>query len=164
MPLDLTTGAAVGTATKADDDLRRRGNERALIGSPLGLCLIQWGSLDAFLADTTEVDLPYGAGAAGFEIDGTLAGYVAIYLEVVAIRHPDAAGTVTCTVDLYNVTTPGQVASSPVAISLTTANATHQKSGSLTLPASVARFKVRGKTSDATRLVAAIVRVMAKGS
>jgi len=164
MAYDVTTTPSVDDATKLADYTRLRDAARALAGAMGGVVLAQGGSLDEFLSDTTEVDLPNGPGAAGWPVDGTHLGYVTVELQVVAIRHPDAAGTVTCTVDLYNVTDAGAVASSAVAVSLTTTAATAGASSALTLPTSVKRFKARIKTSDGTRLVAAVWRLVAKGS
>lgn len=164
MAADFTTTPAADDATLLTDYTRLRDTCRALAVALGGVVLAQGGSLDAFIEDTTEVDLPLGPGAAGWPVDGTYLGYAVagVVLEIVAQRHPSVGSTVTCTVDLYNVTTPGQVASSPVAISLATANATAQASGALTLPTSVARFKARIKTSDGTKKVAAIWRLVAR--
>ena len=162
MAYDVTTTPAVNDATKLDDYTRLRDALRALASAMGGVVLAQGGSLTSFVSDTTEVDLPAGPGAAGWPVDGTHLGYVSVTLEVVAIRQ--LAFTVTCTVDLYNVTDGAQVASSPVAVSLTTGAATAQASAALTLPASVKRFKARIKTSDGTRPVAAVWRLVAKGS
>ena len=83
---------------------------------------------------------------------------------IMAVRGPDVSSSVTCTVDLYNVTDAAQVASSAGAITLSTGSVTHQKSTALTLPTSVKRFRVRIKTSDGTRPVAAVARVVVKGA
>lgn len=164
MAADFNTTPAVDDATKLDDYTRLRDTTRALAAAMGGIPVLQGGDLDEFISDTTEVTLPKAFGDVGAEIDGTHLGFVAVVLEVVARRHPDAAGTVTCTVDLFNVSAGAQVASSAVAISLTTTAEFHQKSVALTLPASVQRFRFRIKTSDGTRLVAARARVVAKGS
>lgn len=167
--MDLTTTPATDDATKLDDYTRLRDAGRGLASAMAGVVAWQGGALDEFEESLTAVTLRNAFGDAGAEIDGTHLGLVAavggsVVLEVVAIRHPDSAGTVTCTVDLYNVTAAAVVASSSVAISLTTAAATHQKSGALTLPTSVQRYRVRILTSDATRAVAAIARVVVKGA
>jgi hypothetical protein len=164
MAFDVVTTPAVGAPTKVSDYVRLRDALRAAAAALAGVPLWQGGDLERFITDTTEVDLPAAFGAPGVEIDGTYLGYVSVYLEVVAIRHPDAAGTVTCTVDLFNVTDAGQVAGSPVAISLSTTAATYQKGTAITLPASAKRYRARIKTSDGSRAVAAVVRVVAKGS
>lgn len=163
MAFDVTTTPAINDATKLGDYTRLRDALRALSSAMGGVVLRQGGSLEAFIVDTTEAPVPFSGGTAGFEIDGTYLGYVTVVLEVVAIRHPDVSTTVTCTVDLYDVTTPGVIASSAVAISLSTALATHQKSVALTLPASVKRYYARIKTSDGTKPVACEWRVVAKG-
>jgi hypothetical protein len=165
MAADFTTTPAVDDATKLDDYTRLRDTTRALAAAMGGLPLWGWhGDLDDYIEDTTEVTLPKACGDVGQEIDGTHLGYVAVYLEIVARRRSDAAGTVTCTVDLYNVSDGAVVASSATAISLTSTADFHAKSVNLTLPASVKRFRARIKTSDTTRAVAARVRVVAKGS
>lgn len=162
MAFDVTTTPAIDDATKQADYIRLRDAARALAGALGGTVLRQGGSLSSFITSTTEVPCEPCGGDAGFEIDGTYLGYVTVVLEVVAKRDADVATSVTCTVDLYDVNAPGAVASSAVAITLSTANATHQKSVALTLNASVRRYYVRIKTSDAAKAVAAEWRVVAK--
>lgn len=162
MAYDVTTTPAVDDATKQGDYTRLRDGLRALASAMGGVVLRQGGNLKTFVTDTTEVPCEPCGGTAGFEVDGTYLGYVTVLLEVVAIRHPDA-GSVTCTVDLYDLTAAATVASSAVAISLSTANPTHQKSVALTLNASVRRYYARIKTSDSTKPVAAEWRLVAKG-
>lgn len=164
MAFDVTTTPAIDDATKQGDYTRLRDALRAVASAMGGVVLRQGGSLEAFIIDTTEVPVPFSGGNAGFEVDGTYLGYVTVTLEVVAIRHPDTATSVTCTVDLYDATTGAQIASSPVAITLSTANATHQKSTALTLPTSVKRMYARMKTSDALKPVACEWRLVAKGA
>lgn len=166
MAIDLSTTPAVDDATKLGDYTRLRDAARGLVGATAGVIVWQGGDLDAFIIDTTEATLPKAFGDAGAEIDGTLLGFsgVTVVLEVVALRQQDVATTVTCTVDLYNVTDSAAVASSAVAISLSSGNTTHQKSAALTLPTSVKRFRVRIKTSDAAKPVSAIARVVVKGA
>lgn len=163
MAYDVITTPAINDATKLGDYTRLRDGLRAVASAMGGVVLRQGGSLEAFITDTVEAPVPFSGGTAGFEIDGTYLGYVTVTLEVVALRHPDVSTTVTCTVDLYDATTPGVIASSAVAVSLSTANPTHQKSVALTLPASVKRYYARIKTSDGTKPVACEWRVVAKG-
>ena len=163
MAYDVTTTPAINDATKLGDYARLRDAARAAAGAVAGAVLRQGGSLEAFIVDTTEVPVPFSGGNAGFEIDGTYLGYTTVVLEVVAIRHPAVSTSVTCTVDLYDATTPGVIASSAVPITLSTAAATHQKSVALTLPTSVKRYYARIKTSDGTKPVACEWRVVAKG-
>ena len=167
--MDLNTTPATDDATKLDDYTRLRDAGRGLASAMAGVVAWQGGDLEEFEAATSETTLRKAFGVAGVEIDGTHLGLVtsvggSVILEVVAIRRFDVSTTVTCTVDLYNVTAGAVVASSPVAISLTTAAATHQKSSALTLPTSVQRYRVRIKTSDGTKPVAAIARVVVKGA
>lgn len=163
MAFDVTTTPAINDATKLGDYTRLRDALRAVASAMGGVVLRQGGSLEAFITDTTEVPVPFSGGNAGFEVDGTYLSYVTVTLEVVAQRHPDVGTSVTCTVDLYDATTGAAVASSAVAITLSTANATHQKSTAITLPASVKRIYARIKTSDGTKPVAAEWRLVAKG-
>ena len=166
MALDLTTTPSTDDATKLNDYTRLRDSSRALVGATAGVIVWQGGDLDAFIVDTTEVTVPKAYGDVGAEIDGTFLGFsgVTVVLEVMAVRGPDVSSSVTCTVDLYNVTDSAAVASSAVAITLSTGNVTHQKSTALTLPTAVKRFRVRIKTSDAAKPVAAIARVVVKGA
>lgn len=167
--MDLTTTPVVDDATKLDDYTRLRD---ALRGSApavfAGVPVLDWGDLDAFDANTVEATIRKGFGDVGVEIDGTLLSLLAgvggaVFLEVVARREPGAA-TATCTVDLYNVTTAAQVASSAVAISLSTDNETGQKSSALSLASGVNKYRVRMKTSNAATPVAARVRLVVKGA
>jgi hypothetical protein len=166
MAFDATTTPATDDATKLGDYTRLRDCARALVGATAGVIVLQGGDLDAFITDTSEVTLPKAFGDVGAEIDGTFLGFsgVTVVLEVAAMRHQDVGSTVTCTVDLYNVTDAAAVASSAVAISLSTGSVTHQKSTALTLPTSAKRFRFRIKTSDAAKAVAAIARVVVKGA
>lgn len=167
--MDLTTTPATDDATKLDDYTRLRdalrGSAPAVVA---GQPVIDWGDLDAFDNNTTEATLRKGFGDPGVEVDGTLLALLAgvggsVFLEVVARREPGAA-TATCTVDLYNVTTGAQVASSAVAISLATDNATAQKSGAITLASGVNKYRFRMKTSNAATPVAARARLVVKGA
>lgn len=166
MALDLNTTPATDDATKLNDYTRLRDSGRALVGATAGVIVWQGGDLDAFIVDTSEVTLPKSYGDVGAEIDGTFLGYagVTVVLEAMAVRGPDVTSSVTCTVDLYNVTDAAAVASSAVAITLSSGSVVHQKSVALTLPTSVKRFRVRIKTSDGTRPVAAVARVVVKGA
>lgn len=169
MAFDANTTPAVDDATKLDDYTRLRDNIRALAGGMAGLVVWQGGDLEEFEIATTETTLRKAFGDAGAEIDGTHLGLVAtvggsVVLEVVAIRQYDVVASVVCTVDLYNVTAGAAVAGSAVAVTLATGAATHQKSSGITLPASVARYRVRIKTSDGAKPVAAIARVVIKGA
>jgi hypothetical protein len=164
MGFDVVTTPSIDDATKQNDYTRHRDALRALASAMGGVVLWQGGDLEEFQLDTTEVTLRKAGGDPGFEIDGQYLGYVTVILEAVAIRDPSPGTNVTCTVDLYNVTDSAAVASSAVAITLNSAAAVHQKSVALTLPASVKRYRVRIKTSSGTQGVAAIARVVAKGS
>lgn len=167
--MDLTTTPAVDDATKLDDYTRLRdalrGSAPAIVA---GLPVLDWGDLDAFETSTSEVTLRKGFGDPGVEIDGALLSLLAgvggsVFLEVVARRDVGTA-TATGTVDLYNVTAGAVVAGSPVAISLTSDAETSQKSGALTLAASVAKYRIRIKTSNAATPVAARARLVIKGA
>jgi hypothetical protein len=165
--MDLTTTPAVLDATKLDDYTRLRDAARALAGAAAGVVLWEGGDLDAFETSTVEVTLRKAWGDAGVEVDGTYLPLLAtiggsVFLEVVARRVVGGAA-VTCTVDLYNVTTGAQVAGSAVAISLTTDNETKQKSGAITLASGVNSYRARIKSSTGTD-VAARARVVAKGA
>lgn len=166
MAIDLSTTPSVDDPTKLGDYTRLRDAARGLVGATAGVIVWQGGDLDAFIVDTSEVTLPKSYGDVGAEIDGTLLGFsgVTVVLEVMAVRSPDVSSSVTCTVDLYNVTDAAAVASSAVAITLSTGSVTHQKSTALTLPTAVKRFRVRIKTSDGSKPVAAIARVVVKGA
>lgn len=164
MALDLTTTPSVGNATKLTDYQRLRDNDKELAGAAAGVPHLLGGSLKEFIAATSETDLDDG-WIAGLEIDGTHLAACDVYLEVNVKRGPDGlGGSVTVTVDLYNVTTGAQVASSAIATALTTTAVTHAKSSALTLAAGVNRYKARLKVSDATKPCAAVARVVIRGS
>lgn len=166
--MDLTTTPSTDDATKLDDYTRLRDALRGSAPAVLaGVPVIDWGNIDAMIPQTSEVTLPGGFGDLGVEVDGTLLALLAgvggsVFLEVSARRAPGGA-TVTCTVDVYNVTTGAQVASSAVAISLTTDNVTKQKSGALTLASGVNAYRFRIKSSTGTG-VAARARLVIKGA
>lgn len=167
--MDLTTTPTVDDATKLDDFTRTRdalrGSAPAIVA---GMPVLDWGDLDAFEVSTSEITLRKGFGAPGVEIDGALLSLLAgvggsVFLEVVARRQPGTANA-TATIDLYNVTAGAQVAGSAVAISITSDAEASQKSGALTLAASVAKYRIRIKTSNAATPVAARVRLVIKGA
>ena len=167
--MDLTTTPAIDDATKQGDYTRLRDALRGCGPAVYaGMPVIDWGSIDGMVVATSETTNPNGFGDAGVEVDGTLLSLLAgvggsVFLEVSARRAPGGA-SVTCTVDLYNVTDGAQVASSAVAISLTTDNVTKQKSVALTLAAAVKNYRIRIKTSSAATAVAARVRLVIKGA
>lgn len=164
MALDLTTTPSVGDATKVADYTRLQANDKELAGAAAGCAHVLGGSLKEFIAATSETDLDEG-WVAGVEIDGTHLAACDVYLEVNVKRGPDGlGGSVTVTVDLYNVTTSAQIGSSPVATALTTTTVTHAKSVALTLTTGVNRYKARIKVSDATKPCAAVARVVIRGS
>ena len=165
--MDLTTTPTVLDAVKLDDYTRLRDAGRALAAAAAGVVLWDGGDLDAMETSLTEITLRKAFGDPGIEIDGTYLPLLAtiggsVFLEVVARRAP-GAGAVTCTVDLFNVTTGLAVASSAVAVSLTTDNETKQKSGAITLATGVNNYRARIKSSTGAE-VAARVRVVAKGA
>lgn len=164
MAIDFTTTPAVGDSTELSDYTRLRDNDKELAGAAAGCAHVLGGSIKEFIAATTETDLDEG-WVAGVEIDGTHLAACEVYLETNVKRGPDTAGgSVTVTVDLYNITTGAQVASSPVATALTTTTVTHAKSSALTLATGVNRYKARIKVSDATKPCAAVARVVIRGS
>lgn len=164
MAVDLTTTPAVGDATELTDYTRLRDSIKEAAGAFAGVPHLLGGSIKEFIAATTETDLDEG-WIAGVEIDGTHLAACDIYLEVNVKRGPDGlGGSVTVTVDLYNVTTAAQIASSPVATALTTTTVTHGKSVALTLATGVNRYKARIKVNDATKPCAAVARVVIRGS
>lgn len=162
MALDLTTTPSTGDATKTSDYTRLRDNDKELAGAAAGITAAWGGSLKDFVDDTTEVDLDDGGE---WEVDGTHLAACEVYLEVNVKRGPDGlGGSVTVTVDLYNVTTAAQVASSPVATALTTTTTTPAKSVALTLATGVNRYKARAKVNDATKPCAVKWRLLVRGS
>lgn len=167
--MDLTTTPTLDDATKLNDYTRLRDALRGC-GPAIyaGMPILDFGDLDQFQEQTSEVTLRRGFGEPGAEIDGSLLSLLvgvggSVFLDVVARRQPGVANC-TCTVDLYNVTDGAQVASSPVAISLTSDNETVQKSVALTLASGVKRYRMRIKTSSAASPVAARARLVVKGA
>lgn len=161
MAVDFSN-VTIGAATRQDDYVRLRDTIREAAGAIAGVGCELGGSLKDFVVATTEADLDDGWER---EIDGTHLAACEVYLEVNVKRGPDGlGGSVTVTVDLYNITAGAQVASSPIATALTTETRTHAKSTALTLPTSLARYKARAKVSDATKPCAVVARVVIRGS
>jgi hypothetical protein len=162
--IDVTTTPAVGDATKTTDYARLRDNDKELMGAAAGCAHLLGGSIKEFIAATSETDLDEG-WIAGCEIDGTHLAACEVILEVNVKRGPDGlGGSVTVTVDLFNVTTAAQIASSLIATVLSTTTVTHGKSSALTLTTGINRYKARIKVSDATKPCAAVARVVIRGS
>jgi hypothetical protein len=161
MPVDFSN-VTIGEATKQDDYVRLRDTIREAAGAIAGTGTELGGSLKDFVEVTSAADLPDGWER---EIDGTHLASCEVYLEVMVVRGPDSlGGTVTVTVDLWNVTAGSLVASSAVAVALTTTTRTHAKSSALTLPTSLARFKARARVDDAAKPCAVVARVVIRGS
>ena len=165
--MDLTTTPTVLDATKLDDYTRLRDACRALLGATCGIPVFDGGDLDAMESSTSFVTLRNAYGDPGVEVDGTWLSLMqgvggVVYLEVIARRVPGGA-SITLTVDLYNVTTGAAVASSEVAISLTSDAAVKQKSSNLTLASGVNNYRARIKTSGPSA-GAARVRLVVKGN
>jgi hypothetical protein len=163
MPLTQTV-PSVGNATKADEAIAFRDNDRICgAGVVAGHPLLIGGSHDDFEYGTTYARLP---DCPAFEIDGALAQYVTVYLEAEAIREPSASGTVSCVVDLYNLTDAAQVSGSELTISVDVANPStkHGKTSSFTLNSGVKRYHFRIKTGTSLVGVAAWVKLVGKSS
>ena len=140
MSFDTTTTPAADANTLLTDYTRLRDNDKSLAGA--GQEHDFGGSLDKFVEDTVAADLPDSWEK---EIDGTeLAGRSVIF-EIVA--NAELSSAVTVTIDLFNVTDAGAVASSAVAIALTSTTRQWAKSGALTLPTALKRYKARIKGS-----------------
>lgn len=158
MGLDVAVVPSVGDATKVSDYQRLRDNDVAL---QAGDAHDFGGDLRAYITDTTEVDLP---NSSELEIVGANLAGRSVYVEVTCqARMADGSawtGSVTCTVDLYNVTAVAPVASSAVATVLSSETRTRNMSSAITLGAATNRYKIRIKSSSALRGVAARVRVV----
>jgi hypothetical protein len=151
MSFDATTTPSVGDATKLNDFTRLRDNDRANAGRSYFL----GGSLTTYISDTSYVDLT--AEYLEWEIDGTHLPGLTVYLEVNVRAHHDNSGTVTVSVQLYNVTTGAAVASSEVAVAGLAAGArSRSKSSAITLATGVNVYKAQIKTSDAAKRVSAV--------
>lgn len=145
MPL-TQTAPAVGNATLADHGIAWRDNDR-IAGLPVvaGAPLLIGGSFVDFISGTGFIRLP---NSPAFEIDGALAQYSTIYLEVDAIRGDDVGSTVSATFDLYNVTDAGTVAGSEITVSIDVAHPStkHGKTSGFTLNSGVKRYHCRIKS------------------
>jgi hypothetical protein len=151
---DSTTTPASGDDTQLADYTRLRDNDRSLAGA--GQSHDLGGSLDKFVEDTTEVDLPDGWD---LEINGAELGGRTVKLEVNVIG--ETTTNVTVTVRLWNITDAGAVASSAVAVVNPSTTRTRGVSGALTLPAAAKRYKAQIKGSvGASAKVAARARVI----
>lgn len=167
MAVDFSN-VTIGEATKQDDYVRLRDTIKEAAGGIAGVGTELGGDLSRFIVATTETDLPDGVER---EIDGTHLAACEVYLEVMVQRGHDIygaspGGSVTVTVDLYNVTAGAQVSGSPVATALTTPlfTRTHAKSTAVTLATGVNRYKARAKVSDASSPCAVVARVVVRGS
>jgi hypothetical protein len=158
MSFDVTTSVAIGQATKVSDYARLAASIKALAGISHYL----GGDLSSFISDTTYTNLT--TEWLEWEIDGTNLSGLSVYLEVNVKAHPDNSGTVTVSVQLFNVTTTAAVASSEVAVAALAAGArAHSKSSAITLATGINKYKAQIKTSDAAKLVSGVARVSIRG-
>ena len=163
MPLNQTA-PSVGGSTMADWGIAWRDNDRQA-GMPVvaGAPLLIGGSFSEFVSGTSYVRLPQSPG---FEIDGALAQYVSVYLEVDAIRGDDVGSTVNAVVDLWDATGSATVAGSEVTVSVDVAHPLTKpgKSSAFTLNAGVRRYYFRLKSGSVGVNVAAFAKLVAKTS
>lgn len=163
MPLNQTA-PSVGGATMADWGIAWRDNDRQA-GMPIvaGAPLLIGGSFAEFVSVNTYVRMPQSPG---FEIDGALAQYVSVYLEVDALRGDDVGSTVSAVVDLWDATTGATVAGSETTVSIDVAhpNTKPGKSSAFTLNAGVRRYYFRLRSGTAGVNVAAFAKLVAKTS
>lgn len=168
MALDVTTTPALNDATKLNDFIRLRDNDRiGAMPAMAGATLLQGGAFDEFIYSTAFVRLPF---CPAFEIDSALAGYVSVYLEVEAVREPGVGVTVNAVFDVWNLTTGAVVAGSEVTVPVDVAHPSiggstkHAKSTAFTLAAGVNRYYIRIKTGTTDQSVGGFARIVAKGA
>lgn len=164
MPIDVTTTPALNDATKLNDYIRLRDNDRiAAMPAMAGATLLQGGSHDAFIYSTSFQRLP---NCPAFEIDSALASHVSVYLEVEAVREPAVGVTVNAVFDVWNVTTGAVVAGSEVTVAVDVAHPSskHSKSTAFSLAAGVNRYHVRIRTGTVDLSVGGFARIVAKGA
>ena len=163
MPLNQTA-PSLGGSTWVDWGIGWRDNDRQA-GMPIvaGAPLLIGGSFSEYVNTTSYVRMPQSPG---FEIDGALAQYVSVYLEVDAIRGDTVGSTVNAVVDLWDATTGATVAGSETTVSVDVAhpNTKPGKSNTFTLNAGVRRYYFRLKSGSAGVDVAAYAKLVAKTS
>lgn len=161
MAVDVTTTPALNDATKLNDYIRLRDNDRsAAFPVSAGAPLLLGGSYAEFVDGTSYVRLPQSPG---FEVDGALAAYNNVYLEADAIR-ADGASTVSAVFDLWDATTGASVAGSELTISVDVAHPStkHGKTTAFTLNSGVRRYYFRIKSGSAGVQVAGFCKLVGK--
>jgi hypothetical protein len=164
MAFDATTTPALNDATKLNDYIRLRDNDRiGAMPAMAGATLLQGGSHDAFIYSTAFQRLP---NCPAFEIDAALGAYVSVYLEVEPVREPGVGVTVNAIFDVWNVTTGAVVTGSEVTVPIDVAHpaSKHSKSTAFTLASGVNRYYIRVKTGTADQSVGGFARIVAKGA
>lgn len=162
MPIDQTA-PAVGGSTLADQGIAWRNNDRiAGLVVVAGAPLLIGGSFTEFEDRNTFQRL---SNSPAFEIDGALAQYSSIYLEVDAIR-ADGASTVNAVFDLWDVTGGATVAGSELTVSVDVAHPSTKpgKTSAFTINSGVRRYYFRIRSGTAGVQVAGFCKLVGKNS